>query len=84
MFYSFCSKSGPKTVPRRPQDGPKMDLVSEAVLEPIFDQILTPSWNHFFIIFEIHFETSFHCYAFRCFEKMSGKMDAREVLFGPT
>ena len=66
------------------QDGPKMDLVSEADFEPIFDPILTPSWNHFFIIFEAHFETSFHCYAFRCFDKMSGKMDAREILFGPT
>ena len=61
-----------------------MDFVSEPDFGPIFDPILTPSWNHFFIIFEAHFETSFHCYAFRCFDKMSGKMDAREILFGPT
>ena len=84
MFYIFWPKNGPKWVPRWSQDGPKMDLVSEADFEPIFDPILIPSWNHFFIIFEVHFETSFHCYAFRWFEKMSGKIDAREILFGPT
>ena len=80
MFYTFWQKN----VQKGSQDGPKMHLVSQADFEPISDPILTPSWNHFFIIFEVHFETSFHCYAFRCFDKMSGKIDAREILFGPT
>ena len=70
MFYTFWPKNGPKWVPRWSQDGPKMDLVSEADFEPIFDPILIPSWSHFFIIFEV--------------QKMSGKIDAREILFGPT
>ena len=84
MFYTFCSKHAPKTVPRQPQDGPKMDLVSEAVLEAIFDQILSPSWNHFLVIFGVDFGINFDCYTFRCLKRMHGETDARGPLFGPS
>ena len=84
MFYTFCSQNCAKTVPRRPQDGPKMDLVSEAVLEAIFDQILTPSWNHFLVIFGVDFGINFGCYTFWCFKRMHGETDARGPHFGPS
>ena len=82
MFSSFCSKNNPKTIPRRPQDGSKMDLVSEAVLEPIFDHILTPSWSHFLVIFGVDFGINFGCYTFWCFKRMHGETDARGPLLG--
>ena len=75
-------------VQKRTQDGPKtapkMDLVSEAVLEAIFDQILTPSWNHSLLMFGVDFGINFGCYTFRCFKKMSGETDARGPLVGPS
>ena len=71
-------------VQKRPRDGPKMDLVSEAVLEAIFHPILNPSWSHFLVIFEVDFGINFGCYTFRCFKRMHGETDARGPHFGPS
>ena len=64
----FSTKNGPKTVPRRPQDGPKMDPVSEAVFGSIFDIILGPFWDHFSDIFGVGFGCDFACYTLRIFK----------------
>ena len=44
MFYTFCSKNGPKWVPRLSQDGPKMDSGTDFVSETLFGPILVPFW----------------------------------------
>ena len=65
------------------QDGPKTGLRWTSFPKPILNQCLTPSWNHFFIIFGTDFGSNFGCYTFRCFKRMHGETDARGPLFGP-
>ena len=51
MFYICCSKNGPKTVPRRPQDGPKMAPRWTSFLKPSWNRFLTKFWPHLGTIF---------------------------------
>ena len=65
MFYTFSSKNGPQMVPRRPQDGPRMNLAFGAVFEPIFGPIWGPFWDHVFVILGVDFWIIFESHILR-------------------